>query len=74
MNMKNVSLRHEDDRILISQFFVDSFGSGDNEGIVEKEFPEYLEEWSVKFPETAITTDQLAEKLMVIKMPENTKF
>lgn len=65
---------HEDDRILISQFFVDSFGSGDNEGIVEKEFPEYSEEWSVKFPETAITTDQLAEKLTGIKMPENTKF
>lgn len=64
----------EDDRRLISQFFIDNFKTGNNEKVVESEFPLHSEHWCIDFPENAITTDELAQRLTGIKMPKGTRF
>jgi hypothetical protein len=64
------------DRYHISNFFAKHFGM--NEAVIETDEDEALllnaEKRVIKFPKNAITTDEVAQNITGINMPENTRF
>lgn len=65
----------EPDRYHICNFFSEVFNMPYTEKDVETDdVLQFIKDWDKPFPEDALTTDQMAEKLTGIKMPVGTKF